>query len=387
MRHELRVRGKLVDHRDLSHEIDLYLPFYFGNDSPVPHLLNRTPERGTDAGVHDALELAFSVSMDRGRTEGAFSVSPDTEVDFSWNGDATRLTIEPSDQWKPLTYHRWSIATGARSADGVAPGSTISGSFITQVDADPPRLLAYRTAARENGDIVETTDLAPDGVVLLEFSKPVRFGSVREAVTTTPAVAEAVEQLSETDFLLRFDERLEIDREYEIVISEELRDLSGNRLLRERRLVLEPVAPRQTIEALESVWSAAGGTNAKTLDTEQGPGETAVVGVGSPDGTNILQFDFAHPYESATTRSALLEAVEVQALLPERAVNPDIERISWMSGGLRVRISYAGLRPSDSADEPTIYRIRIAAGEASAADTSLGLEEPVELFIETEVQE
>ena len=385
LRHELRVRGTLIDNRDLSHDVDVYLPFFFGNDSAVPYVLAGSPARGADGGVREALEVVFSTSMDRDRTEDAFSVSPEADVEFSWNGDTTKLTIDPVDQWQPLTYYRWTVSTGALSTGGAPLSSTGRGSFVTQEDAEPPRLIEYRPAVRENGEIVETTDLAPDGTVVLEFSKPVRFSSVREALSTSPAVTGAVEELNATEFLLRFDEPLEVDRTYEVRISEELRDLSGNRPIREERFLIEPTAPRQTIEAVHSVWSDAGGANEAVIGPEQEFGETAIVGVGSPDGTNSVRIDFAHAYESRTTRDSLIEAVEFRALLPERAVNPDIERISWMHDGRRVRISYAGLVHSDSADQPTVYRLRIASGDGSASDYSLGLEEPVELFLETEV--
>ncbi|MFP4642846.1 MAG: Ig-like domain-containing protein [Spirochaetales bacterium] len=384
--YRLQLDGSIVDERGLDHDVDIYVPFFFGNDSPRPNLQRSTPSAGGDIGVFDPVRLVFSIPVDRGRFEDTIAVTPDTEFDVSWHSKDTVVEITPSRQWEPLTVYRWSISNDTVSKDGVPIASAASGSFFTQYDATSPNLTEYRFARIDEGIAVETDALQADGVVLLEFSEAVRFESVRRALTVAPGVRSAVEQKTDREFLVRFDEELRGGQLYEISISDELRDLSGNRPTGDQSFTVEPVSNRQLVSRIRSFWATASGDGVVNLELDAGASGSTEAGLGSPDGTNTLQFEFDIPYESKAARDRLIEAVELRALLPDRAVNPDVEQVRWLDGGARLRMSFAGLIPSDSVEQPSIYRLRLAAGSSSAPDRASGLERSLIVYIRTEVE-
>ncbi len=387
LRYELRVEGTVIDYRDLEHNVDTYVPFFYGTDSIRPSLVSSTPESGGDTGVFDPIRLYFSEPVDPESAAEAISVSPETDVEITWHNEDTVAEVAPTEQWDPLTVYQWSVSDDGHSAHGVPLAAERSGSFVTQYDRSAPDLEDFQFAIRKEGIVLETSEFRTDGVIVLRFSEAVRFDSVRHAVTVSPTVLSAMEQLSETEFLLRFDEVLEAESAIKITVPDSIRDLSGNHLVAERSIVVEPVAARQRVSGIRSFWGDPEGGAGVTLALDADLDETTEVGIGQTDGTNTVQFEFDYPYISKDARDRLIDAVELRALLPERAVSPDREQIRWLDEGSRLRISFAGFIPSASPGKPSIYRLRIPAGAASAPDEAEGLEYPLTVYLRTEPEQ
>jgi len=91
-----------------------------------------TPENGA-AGV--ALEtpivLTFSKAMDQAATQAAFSLTPGTEGNYSWNTESTILSFTPEDIWQYSTVYNIGINTDAVDQEGIHLAAPFSSTFTT----------------------------------------------------------------------------------------------------------------------------------------------------------------------------------------------------------------------------------------------------------------
>ena len=80
-------------------------------------VIQRTPERGQELGIGDAIELVFDRAMDRASVEGALQISPDVRGNYEWQ-DARTVRFKPARDLKRATEYLVTLGAEATGSDG-----------------------------------------------------------------------------------------------------------------------------------------------------------------------------------------------------------------------------------------------------------------------------
>ena len=129
-------------------------------------------------GVHQAVQLDFSVPMDRASVEAALTVQPAVPVDVTWNATGTSASIVARAGWATATFYTVSVGTAARSASGRALSSATRAIILTR--SAPTASIAASALAGKRA--------RPTSGFSIAFSRPVDLASLRAALKITPAV-------------------------------------------------------------------------------------------------------------------------------------------------------------------------------------------------------
>jgi len=129
---------------------------------PAPVVVDRTPARGEELRVEEAIELVFDRPMDRASVQGAFALFPSVAGSFSWPDDRT-VRFRPAADWPRETAFSVTVATEAKDP---------SGQRLSE---------SYRFAFRTVGYLVVTQvipasgteKVAAESTITLFFNRPV----------------------------------------------------------------------------------------------------------------------------------------------------------------------------------------------------------------------
>ena len=103
-------------------------------DDP-PEVTDTQPaDNDTDVALNTNIRVTFSKAMDRSATEGAFSVAPAVDCDFTWTQGDERLTCNPQVDLDTNTEYTVTISTDAEDTDGNNLESAHTFSFTTGED-------------------------------------------------------------------------------------------------------------------------------------------------------------------------------------------------------------------------------------------------------------
>jgi hypothetical protein len=132
----------------------------------------------SDYGLHQAVQLDFSVPMDRASVEAALAVQPAIPVTVSWNAAGTNASVVASAGWTTGTFYTVTVGTMARSATGRALSSATRAIILTR--SAPTATIAATAVSGKRAQ--------PTSGFSIAFSRQVDVASLRAALRITPAV-------------------------------------------------------------------------------------------------------------------------------------------------------------------------------------------------------
>ena len=187
-----------------------------------PTVVSTAPEDGaTNVPVTTNIEVEFSQAMDEAAAEGAFSVDPQVECDFSWDAGATTLTCEPQAPLEEETLYTVTIDTGAQDEAGLALEEDFTFSFETAEDVDAPTVVATHP---EDGD----SDVALNTAISVTFSQAMDQAATAGAFDASPPVdCEFSWNLASTVLTCSPEELLTENTEYTVTIHTGAQDQQG----------------------------------------------------------------------------------------------------------------------------------------------------------------
>jgi hypothetical protein len=388
VRHVLRYSGTVEAEDGRVFSANVEVPFYVDSTGGPPALLSASPADGADAAVDTPLVLAFSQGMDARSFDEEFSLSPATAFDTSWNVGGDTVTITPEDRWETLTLYSWSVTEETTGSQGVPLQQPYSGSFVVQLDATAPQLVAFGPAELSGDTYLDRPSFQQLEAVKLKFSEDVTLESLQEAFSISPSVDGNLQRvLDEGDgvvFLFLPEEPYVMNQSYFVRLSTDLRDLSGNAMLTEEVRTFTPTITAQQVEQVVSTWS--GGTQTVTVFGDPTP---VLIGfnVTGDDFTNTLQISFSQSYDEPY-RTKIAKGVSVRAFFPGPSIlsDPSLERISWNAASNILTLYLLGFK-KPVAPEQYLYKLTIPAGlEASGNQDGSFLEEEVWVIFEAEAQ-
>jgi hypothetical protein len=337
LRYVLSVEGdvRTADGRRFSEFISI--PFFVGSTDPPPALLSSAPESGAFVTSEQSISLEFSAGMARKSVETAFSVSPDTKVNFIWSADSRVASVTPAPRWDNGILYTWTVSSEAEDQRGTAMLGPRSGSFLVEDDLVAPTVMSVTPAFPIDGAGTPfdplpgmLSDLTGGEAIRIEFSEAMDSDSALSAIRLDPEPAGVMIPLSPSVYAFSPEENWNRQTEYVLTVGEEARDVVGNQLVAEYREVFTVATPPQTVTSVTVSGSLTASQTFFTADLVTGtewelPWDTV------PELTVILAIDFQLPYETSKAKTRIASNIRVDALFPPGLASPTLTAVTWPS--------------------------------------------------------
>jgi hypothetical protein len=247
VRYTLSLSGTVrsADGRELR--LERFVSFYAINKCEPPLLEWFYPAVGASVGTADfALELRFSLPMDRLSVESALSIDGIPGKIFEWQDEKT-LKVIPDKNLSAWTQYRWNLKESAQSSEGAPIAKAYSSHFTTDLDRVLPRVEkvfpVINSANRwyPTGADIETGLQAGQGIAV-QFNK-IMGESVLRSVRFEPGLAGRAELLSENSIVYIFSKNPAPQTTYTMIVSGDTKDSEGLKLGEEYRISFIPDIP------------------------------------------------------------------------------------------------------------------------------------------------
>jgi len=261
-------------------EADFIHVFSGARERDRPLLLSATPEDGSMVDdPYRQIILEFSESLDRVSMYENFSISPDPEGTFSWNGNDSVCTFTPD---RSMTAgEEYTVTLGADVSDryGNTMGTEHMFAFSIGADTGAPDITAITSneqpsfvlAADDPGDSIMTVTAGWECFwnIRAVFSEEIDIAVLETGITLKPAVEYTLEELSDKVFLLRFDRLPVYDTLYSLTFDAAISDTSGNSMGQKRTYLFKSDGPGSLPPSVELVRFSGNTSTAGTLTNLQ----------------------------------------------------------------------------------------------------------------------
>ncbi len=245
-RYVIEIPRSVRDSNNNTMESDFLSDFYVGDDFDKPGVLSSDPvytDGGTQAvDVDSNIRIDFSKSMNREKTDAAFSITPSVPGYFEWSTGTSgfadsRLTYVLTDEMEYGKQYKFALAATAEDTSGNSLVSEYSVIFITGTDFTPPEVAGIYDAAAlpppywDTGTI--NTGVDKNVIIAVDFieNNSMERTSTESAFSITPSVSGLFSwQNGDTRLIFTPDEPLESEQVYQVKIDTTARDINGLKL-------------------------------------------------------------------------------------------------------------------------------------------------------------
>lgn len=241
-RYSITVPREIRDSDGNTMGSDFLSDFYIGEDFVNPVVVASVPQftlgATTDVAINQNISIDFSKSMNRERTQAAFSLSPDVSGYFVWSEAVPGMADSRLEYrlTKPMQYgkiYKLKLTEDAEDSAGNKTGLEYTVNFITGNDTTPPEVSSIEYF---DGDTslynaiqpgIVSTRVSKNGPIMVTFSEPMDRQSVEKAITITPSVSGSFEWLS--DIAVRFNplDSFEPETMYQVAVETSCKDQNG----------------------------------------------------------------------------------------------------------------------------------------------------------------
>ena len=376
IRYTLSINGTLrsTDGRDLR--LQHFVSFYAINKITPPLLERHYPAEGEAINTNDfALELHFTVPMNRLSVESAVSIDGVGSKIFEWQDDDKTIRVIADRSLSAWTSYTWNIKESAKSIDGVPLPKQYSGSFTTNLDLDLPEIAGVYPVASSYGNWSATGKDIENGLALgegiaVEFSKPMGE-SVLRSMRFEPSLTGRTEMLDENKIVYIFTRNPEPETVYTLIISGETRDSEGLKIGNEYRVSFLPDIPYLNVisfndngnPAVENLTSGI----ILPVRVEPGIGEAA------------FSIRFSLPLNNEEKQN-ITQRIILSPFFPRSASPVALQFVSWVSDD-RIFMRWEGLKPGDEKSR-NYYRLTIPGGRGGITSAGIYMKEDINIYLE-----
>ena len=197
-------------------------------------VLALSPAPGDTVGLTEPITVYFDTELAPGAVTPQNFILQEASGDpvngiVEYDEETRTVSLLPDAPLKPEHTYTVTLRAGVTDVYGYVLASDTTWSFTTEPDTDPPRI---ERVFPEQGAI----RVNPDGWIRIEFSEDLDAASVGpNRVTVTDSVGNAVNGTVEYDAAKRTvvfkpGARLQLNTTYQVTVSAEITDASGNRL-------------------------------------------------------------------------------------------------------------------------------------------------------------
>ncbi|MDR2965860.1 MAG: hypothetical protein LBU88_08800 [Treponema sp.] len=359
IRYTLNINGTIraLDGRELR--LQHFASFYAINKNPRPLLEYFYPDNEQSIGTNNfALELQFTISMDRLSVESALSLDGIGNKTFEWQDDDKNIKVAADKPLSAWTSYRWNLKDSAKSIDGVPLPKQYSGSFTTDLDITLPEITEVYPVTFSYGSWNATganieTGLALGEAIAVEFNKPMGE-SVLRSLRFEPSLTGRAEMLAENKVVFIFTRNPEPETLYTLIISQDARDAEGLKIGSEYRISFLPDIPYlKVLSFVDSGVNTAGEI-------------TFSIGFSLP----------LNNEEKLNAAQKILLSPFFPGMLPPIA----LQFVSWVSDD-RIFMRWEGLQTGIK-DAENYYKLTIPGGRGGISAGGLYMKENIEIFLE-----
>ena len=339
--------------------------FIYGNEADRFCALS-LPERQYNIDLQTKLVFSFNKKIEESQFEKAFSVSPAAEYTTSLSNDGKTITVSPSPNWKMNTTYAWTVKQ-LFSSDGFEMQETLSDTFSTKEDSDPPALVALCPVTDMSPDAPWLTDLpihknlSEKQAIGFVFSKPMDFDSVKDAFSISPRIAGYMIQCDDSSerFLFVPEEYYKTGVEYTLSLVASAQDKNGMPLFEKFVHCFYAADVHLAVVGI-------------LLDTEvvsdfsSGCIEHVFHKNADGDGELTAHILFSHALTDDVLTAAA-NAVTASLLFPFTSSSPVKTAVFWNEDKTRLTLTWTRFTVSTS-DVLSYYRLKIAGGSSGITD-------------------
>lgn len=394
VRYNLGLSGTVRSRDGRELKLNRHIPFYGILRGEVPRLLESSPSDGGSVPVLDpfsatprgpGVSFHFSLPMNRQSLQDTLRIEGISDLEWVWSDGDRTATVYPKTPLAPWTLYRWSIKRDTQSSQGVPLAGDVSGTFVTNLDTEPPRIERTFSLSRSGPEWVETNrtlnELDLGEAIGVRFSEAMNRESLLGSLRFEPSLPGYAQQYDERTVIYVVDRPPEPETCYVLTVSADTLDASGLRMGTEYREVFTPAIPYLALVSL-----TADGVPPYTGPFEQAPAVASAVQVLPPEGLLSINIQFSLPFTAAAQRS-VLKFIQLSPYFPGTLAPVALRQASWLSDRV-LRLVWEGLE-AGSGGIAHFYRLSLSGGRSGLTTDSEGnlgywLKESIVLYLEAQ---
>lgn len=215
--------------------------FYVNEDSEQPQMISSTPTNGS-VGVqtNTTIQLTFTKAMKLSSILTNISSSPQINFDFpaaSLSGDGKTVTLILLSPLAFGTSYTLTIPASIQDSSGNALVKSYQLNFTVGNDFVKPNFTELSSTTVTNfvgTEYITIPGFEKDDSFFLQFDEPILPSSMNDSISFTPTVSYTVQDVSanSTRFRITPNSVLDIDTVYQMKISDQIRDIQNNNLVK-----------------------------------------------------------------------------------------------------------------------------------------------------------
>lgn len=359
--YDFKISNSLYMEDGRQYNVDIRRIFYYGDVSSYLQLEKCSIENNAVITKNETLEFSFNNSVDIISFINNFLISPNVTYLLDFADKNKKVIITPVEGWKTNERYTWSLSD-IESRDGYPLLKSYSESFYAPQDTVKPEIKAIYPVSKVNETFNWLTnktvdDMNYDNYLGMEFSEPVDFDSLKNALTITPNIDGYIIQADEdgTKFIYCLENSYwNAEKEYEITIAKSVKDKNDISLYGDYVFYFKPV---NTLFQIKKI--IIGGVELTQFD--EIPVDVQVDEVAPV--TVTIEFSKA---VSDAYRNKAKTIISLNSYFPSTAISPSVISESWITSST-FEIIYKGFSSSTN-DVKNYYLLNISGGENTVLD-------------------
>ncbi|HPS58405.1 MAG TPA: Ig-like domain-containing protein [Spirochaetota bacterium] len=369
---------------------DFLSDFYIGDDFVNPAVVSSSPQYSSgatlDVAIDQDIAIDYSKSMNREKTQSAFSISPGVSGYFVWSEAAPGLADSRLEYrlTEPMEYgklYRMKVTADAEDTAGNRIGTDYIVNFVTGNDTAPPEIdtIEYNDGIPGNDDRIQAGTVkykvSKHGPIVITFTEPMDRYSVEKAVTITPSLTGYYEWHSDLEVEFNPSESFEPETLYQFAVETSCRDINGLRLASRYVVEFKTDADDSRLVKVRDV-SGSYDNSAYALFGLTWPVE---IEMGDAENSSYyIRIRFLSSIEDSLAAVMQKYSIFDKVLVETRQSAVDgtsslhgsaiISDISWQDDSTVV-IQISGMTNS-ATDIPALYRLTVTGGKTGIKDTN-----------------
>jgi len=219
---------KLFKKADIVLLLSIFIACNYYIDVDPPEVIDIIPyNRSVVIDQHPAIEIKFSETMDKAKTEEAFTITGEHQPKGHFRWDGNSIYFDLIEDLHNATVYTITIRSSAEDKSGNNLTNNVTSTFSIGSDLIKPEIIQILPS---DGTFVE--DLFTP--ILVSFSEPVQLDSVKKGFSTSPYIVGNItlENNNATLVFTPYDPYIH-GVLYSVILSTDITDVAGNRLLKE----------------------------------------------------------------------------------------------------------------------------------------------------------
>ena len=364
--------------------------FYIGDDFINPEIVSSYPPYSSGTTLNVAIDrdivIDFSRSMNRQKTQAAFSISPEAAGYFVWSESTpaladSRLEYRLTEKMDFGRVYRLRVNGNAEDSAGNRTGYEYCVNFLTGDDTVPPEIdvIEYNDGVPGTDNVIYPGTVrhgvSKRGPITIRFSESMNRQSVEKAVSIRPSVQGTFDWHSDSrvDFIPL--ESFEPETLYRLSIDSSCRDINGLHIRSAYAVEFYTDAPDSLFVRIGRI----SGSYNNTIYTDLGGSWPACIEMGPADNSSYyIRIEFMSSNDPELSafmeKYSVFDNIIIETFKSADANTNDlhspavISDISWLAGSDNTVLIQIGGMTNRAVSPSALYRLTLTGGKSGVVD-------------------